>query len=293
MLLDPLCEPADRLGAALHVGLHRLDDARGLVRDQLAVLAHLLLELLGDLAVALVEVRERLREVLLDLLELRAHHLDAVQRGGLGDLADRVRRRLHRLTRAALGLGQVGQVVLEPRGAHGDRLEALVAGGDQGTDRLIPGEERHDALLLGAHVFCGGTPYLGGHLAEQAGGLVLDLAHAGLDPIVDRAAHGLIEPCFGLRHRVGLGLLATGEEPTAEESGLLRGVGRIARVHIDASLVQGAARGRPGQHRAPYRRTHVSDVGKCNECPGGWETPRAGYTGSPEAPISGTGVEGA
>ena len=26
VLLDPLCEPADRLGAALHVGLHRLDD---------------------------------------------------------------------------------------------------------------------------------------------------------------------------------------------------------------------------------------------------------------------------
>src|SRR4029079_9238615 len=36
----------------------------------------------------------------------------------------------------------------------------------------------------------------------------------------------------------------------------------VSLVSIDASLVQGAARGRPAQHRARPWRTHVSDVGK-------------------------------
>ncbi len=56
VLLDPLGEAPDGLGAALDVALHRLDDTRGLARDHLAVLLDLLQDRLGEGAVALVEV---------------------------------------------------------------------------------------------------------------------------------------------------------------------------------------------------------------------------------------------
>jgi hypothetical protein len=119
VFLDALGEPTDRLGPALDVGLHRLDHAGGLVRDQLTVVAHLVQHGLGEVPVALVHVGERLGDVQLDLLELRPDDVDPMQRGGAGDVADRGRRGLHRLTRPAFGLRQVAQVVLQPRGAHG------------------------------------------------------------------------------------------------------------------------------------------------------------------------------
>ena len=201
------------------------------------------LELLGDLAVALVEVREGLGDVPLHHLELRANHLDPVQGGGLRNLLDRLRSVLHRLAGATLGLGQVAQVVLEPRGAHRDRLEPLVARREQRPNRLVLRDDRHDPFLLGTDILCRGAPHLAGDLPHQGGGGALHLIQPGLHPLVDRRADQVVQPRLllgGRRTDGGLTLLATGEQPTLEDAGLLLcGGRRFARVHIDASLVWG------------------------------------------------------
>ena len=137
VILDPLGETADGLGAALDVALHGLDDSRGLARHHLAVLLHLLQDRLGEGAVTLVEGLERLGDVALDLLELVPHALDAVKGGGVCDLPDGRDGCLHRLPGRPAGLGKIGERILDTAGPGRERLEALVARRDQAPDGLV------------------------------------------------------------------------------------------------------------------------------------------------------------
>ena len=90
----------------------------------------------------------------LHLLELRPHLSTPCERGGVGDLADRVRRR----PRSPRGVARRSGSRVRARSSssarrtHRERLEPLVARRDQALDRLVAREERHDALLLGTHV---------------------------------------------------------------------------------------------------------------------------------------------
>ena len=159
--------------------------------DQVAVLAHLTEDRLAEGAVALVQVLEGLGDVRLHLLQLRADRVHAVQGGGVRDRTDRRGRGLHGVARHAAGLGQFLHVVLETRRAHGERLEALVAGRQEALDGLVAGEQRDDALLLGPCVGPRGAPHLGGDLPHQDGRLLLERVEPLLQVLVDRPFDGV------------------------------------------------------------------------------------------------------
>ena len=137
VVLHPLGETPNRLGAGLHVALHRLDDPRGLPRDEFAVLSDARLDAVGQQLIASLQRSERCSDVALDLLQLGSDGFDAVERGGVGDLADSVRAHLDGLADPTGGLRELGERVLQAGGADGDGLEPLVARGDQAPDRLI------------------------------------------------------------------------------------------------------------------------------------------------------------
>jgi hypothetical protein len=109
MLLDPLRQTPHRLGASLHVALHRLDDPGRLVGDQISVLDDLVLDGAGKRLVALIQVLKCRCDVRLHLLELGADQLDALEGGRVRDLVDRSRRQLDRLAHQTAVLGELGQ----------------------------------------------------------------------------------------------------------------------------------------------------------------------------------------
>ncbi len=191
-------------------------------------------------------------DVGLDLLELRADELDALQRRGVRDLVDRARRQLDRLTDEAAVLGQLRERILEPCRAEGQRLEPVVARRDQAPDRLVPRDEGQDAFLLGRGVRAGGTPHLRGDLAHQRGGMLLDGPKALIDPLRDRE----IEGGRPSRSRTGLGSVgATGEQSTPGAAGTFRRVRGIG-IHDEASR-SGAGAMRRAKHRSGIGPEHA------------------------------------
>ena len=253
MLFDPLRQPAHRLRTALHVALHRLDDPRGLAGDEVAVLHDPLLDRAGEVLVALVEVRERRRDVRLDLLELRADHLDALERRGVRDLVDRVRRELDRLTNQAAVLGELSEGVLEARRAERQRLEPVVARRDEALDRLVPRDEAEDPLLLVGGIRARRAPHLRGDLAHQGRRVLLDGPQAVVQPFRDREverARTLRRDGTGFR-----GVGATGEQSTPGAAGTFRRVRGIG-VHVEASR-SGAGAMRRAKHRSRVWPEHA------------------------------------
>ena len=202
LLLDVLGEDRHRLGAGLHVVLHRLDEAGGLVGDQLAVRLDLPEHLVGERAITVVEMLERRGDVMLDLLELGPDDLDAVQGRRLRDLADRRAPRPPSASREARPVSASSASESSSRAARsGERLEPLVARGQQTADRLITREQGDDALLFGACVGGRGSPDLAGDLTHQAGGLLLDRRQAVGEALVDDCARRTMRSAASLaRH---------------------------------------------------------------------------------------------
>ncbi|MBI3647882.1 MAG: MaoC family dehydratase N-terminal domain-containing protein [Actinobacteria bacterium] len=248
--LHALGEQPHGLGAALHVALHRLDDAGRLAGDQLAVLLDPHLDRLDQGLVALVEVLEGRGDVPLDQLELVADRLDAVDRGRLRDLADRVDALLHRLARGARGLVDPREDVLEAGGADRERLEPLVRGGDQAADRLVAREERDDALLDLGGVAARGAPHLRGDLAHEGGRLLLDRPEPLLQALFDRPLHRKDHDGLLLRRWFGVGWNRPTREPGATTRALRR-VGRTGLLHHELAFRgrRGAFHGSVGQAR--------------------------------------------
>ncbi len=206
--------------------------------------------------VPLGEVLEGLRDVLLDAGELLADLLDPAERRRVGGFGQGLRPTAEDFLEGAGRLRELGDGVLQPRGAHRERLEALIAVRDQAPDRLVPADQRQDLGLGVPDVAGGRPPHLRRDLVHQRDRGLLDGPQPLLEPLLDPSLVAGDEVLDPLGDGLGLGGRATGEEAAAPRLRPLGRVRRIRSLHGDAP-----SRGRRGASAAECRagrgRYHV------------------------------------